>query len=73
MQLLEARLDEVEAATGRLGRKDWLLVFWGRFFGVIVSGVLPPEAVHHILWVALHGLEHHFGSGGFPPQIPPVP
>lgn len=72
MLLVDARFDELEAASSRLGRKDWRLVFLGVLFSLIASVILPPEAVPHILKMALHGLDHLFGSVGGPPQLPPM-
>jgi len=72
MLSVEAKLDEIEAAAGRIGRKDWQLLFCGVTFTVIVTGLLPPEAVQHILAMALQGLDHLFGDGGRPPQLPPL-
>jgi hypothetical protein len=72
MLRLEARLDEAEEATRRIGRKDWLLLFCGVMLTVIVTDLLPPDAVQHILAMALHGLDHLLGGGGRPPQLPPM-
>lgn len=66
---LVARLDYVEEAAGRLGRKDWLLLFYGTMFGLIVDSLLMPEAVRNIIKITFHGLVHLFG-GGTPPQLP---
>jgi len=67
---VEARLDEAEAATRSIGRKDWVLLFCGVMFTVIVTDLLPPEAVQHILAMALHGLDHLLRGGARPPQLP---
>lgn len=67
---LEAKLDDIEAAAGRVGRKDWLLLVCGVMFSAIVTGLLPPEAVQEILAMLLHGLDHLFGGGGTPPLLP---
>jgi hypothetical protein len=72
MSRVEARLEEAEAATRRIGRKDWLLLLCGVMFTVIVTDLVPPEAVQHILAMALHGLDHLFGGGGRRPQLPPM-
>jgi hypothetical protein len=69
---LEARLDVIEAAAGRIGRKDWLLLVGGVMAGVIITDLLPPGAVRHILLMLLHGLEHLFGGWDLPPQLPPL-
>jgi hypothetical protein len=72
MSRVEARLEEAEAATRRIGRKDWLLLLCGVMFTVIVTDLVPPEAVQHVLAMALHGLDHLFGGGGRRPQLPPM-
>jgi hypothetical protein len=71
MRSVEAKLDNIEAAAGRIGRKDWLLLLYGSMFSVIVTELLPPGAVQSILEMALHGLAHLFDVGGIPPQLPP--
>ena len=73
MSLVVARFDEVEAAARRIGRKDWVLLFCGAMFSVIVTDLLPPAAVQHIFTMALSGLDHLFRSGGGPHQLPPLP
>jgi len=72
MLRMEARFDELEGATRRVGRKDWLLMFGGAMFALIVTDLLPPEAVQHIFAMAIHGLELLLGSGGSPGQLPPT-
>jgi hypothetical protein len=72
MSGIEARIDEASEAARRIGRKDWLLLFYGVMFSVIVTQLLPPEAVQQILAMALHGLDHLFSFGGTPPQLPPM-
>jgi hypothetical protein len=70
MSRVEARLDEAEQASRRMGRKDWLLLFNGAVFSLILSDLIPPQAAQHILLMALHGLGHLFGIGGPPPHLP---
>jgi hypothetical protein len=72
MSRVEARLDEAEAASRRIGRKDWLLLFAGVIFTLIATGLLPPESVHHVFMMIFHDLDHLFGSGRRPPQLPPT-
>jgi hypothetical protein len=69
---LEAKLDDIAAAAGRMGRKDWTLLVCGALLGAFVQGILPPEAVQDILRMTLGGLGYLFGGGGGPPQLPPV-
>lgn len=48
-------------------------MFLGVALTFIVPGILPPEAVHGFLEMALDGLQHFFGGGAgpSPPQLPP--
>jgi hypothetical protein len=69
MELLAAKLDEVLAASGRMGRKDWAVFFGGVMLTVIVTDLLPPSAVQDILVSVLHALEHLFGADGGPPLL----
>jgi hypothetical protein len=71
MSRLEERLDEAEEATRRIGRKDWRLLFLGVMLTLIVTALIPPEVVQHLLTTALDGLDHIFG-GGRRPQLPPM-
>ena len=69
---VEARFDEAEEAARRIGRKDWLLLFCGVMFTVIVTGLLHPGAVHHIILMAIQSLDHLLSGGGRPPDLPPI-
>lgn len=68
-EYVERRFDEVKDASHRLGRKDWLLLFGGVLFSLILSAVVPPEVVQHILTMAAQGMSHLFGAGA-PPGLP---
>ena len=69
---LEASLERVKEASNRIGRRDWLLLLYGALFNLILSGILPPPVVQHILVSVIQGLGHLFGIGGPPSPIPPV-
>jgi hypothetical protein len=71
MARVEARLDEADRASKRIGRKDWLLLFSGVVLTLIVTDFVPPDAAQHILTTALHGLGHLFGATR-PRRIPPT-
>ena len=43
LELLSRKLDEVAAASGRLGRKDWIMFAVGNLTNVVLSAALPPE------------------------------
>jgi len=64
---VEVRLDEVAAAKHRVGRKDWLLMFYGVMFTLIVTALLPPDAVQRIMAMVSHGLGDLFGFGATSP------
>ena len=68
---LEAKLDDIAAAAGRMGRKDWTLLVCGALLGTSVQGILPPEAVQDVFRMTLDGLGYLFGGEGGPPQLPP--
>jgi len=68
---LEAKLDHIAAAAGRMGRKDWTLLVCGVLLGAFVQGILPPQAVQDILRMTLDGLGYLLGGEGGPPQLPP--
>lgn len=70
---LEAKLDELAAAVGRVGRRDWQLMFGGVILGVILQQLLPPEAVSDIIEMVGHALGHLFGGNGVPQLPPPTP
>jgi hypothetical protein len=59
---IDAHFDEAEKAARRLGRKDWILLFAGGIFSLILTNVITPDIAQHILMMATHGLEHLFAS-----------
>jgi hypothetical protein len=68
---METSLNEAEEASRRIGRKDWILLFSGTIFSLIVADILTPRIAQDILLFVIQGLGHLFGVGGPPPQIPP--
>jgi hypothetical protein len=71
MERIEERLDEAVEASKRMGRKDWLLLFGGIIFTLIIAGTVTPDVADHIFTMAINGLIHLFTGGSEPPQIPP--
>jgi hypothetical protein len=69
---LEAKLDDIAAAAGRMGRKDWALWVSGALLGAFVQGILPPEVVQDIVRMTVDGLGYLLGAGGTPPLLPPM-
>lgn len=59
---IDAQFDEAEKAAKRLGRKDWVLLFAGGIFSLILTDIITPDIAQHILTMAVHGLEHLFIS-----------
>lgn len=65
---VEARLDQAEGASRRMGRKDWLVLFNGAIFSLILTDLITPQTAQHIILMTVHGLSHLFGIGG-PPHL----
>lgn len=70
MAEVEQKLDQAEEASHKMGGKDWLMLFNGALFSLVVTDLIPPQAVQHILLMTLHSLGHLFGFGA-PPPLPP--
>jgi hypothetical protein len=71
LSLVEARFEQAEEASRHLGRKDWVLLFSGVIFSLIVTDLLTPTVAEHILIMVLHGLEHLFSTQASRPQTRP--
>ena len=69
---LEAKLDDIASAAGRMGRKDWALWVSGALLGAFVQGILPPEVVQDIVRMTVDCLGYLLGGGGTPPLLPPT-
>lgn len=54
VQLVLTRLEEVQAATSRLGRKDWIVYVMGSLTSAAISAALAPDAAR--------GLFHAVGA-----------
>jgi hypothetical protein len=69
---LDARFDEAEKASRRMGRKDWLVLFLGTVSSLVLSDTITPNILHHILVLGAHYFAHILnGPGG--PQLSPPP
>jgi hypothetical protein len=66
MERVQERLDEAEEASRRLGRKDWILLFSGAVFSLILTDVITPVAAQHVFTMLIHGVGHLFISDGGP-------
>jgi integrase len=71
MERIAERLDEAGEASKRMGRKDWLLLFSGIIFTLIIASTVTPDVADHIFTMAINGLIHLFTDGSEPPQMPP--
>ena len=60
MASLDEKLDMIQAAAGRIGRKDWQILVIGVMSTLIIDRLLPPEAVQHIFATVLQALTHLF-------------
>jgi hypothetical protein len=65
-----ARLDHIEEASKRIGRKDWLMMFNGAILSLVLSDTITPSVAQHIFTLVVYGLEYFFGHGGPPPHLP---
>lgn len=54
------RLNVVSEAGRRLGRKDWLMLFYGGIFSLIISGVIPQDIGQHIVVALIQDIVHMF-------------
>ncbi len=66
---IDEKLDEAAEAAERMGRKDWLLLFGGTVFNLIVTDTVTPSVAGQIFTTVVHGLIHLFTGAGGPPQI----
>jgi hypothetical protein len=64
---INARFDEAEEASKRIGRKDWLLLFGGTILNLIVTDTITPPVAGYVYMMVVQGIAHLFG--GPPPQI----
>jgi hypothetical protein len=69
MERIEEKLNEATEASKRMGRKDWLLLFSGTIFNLIVTDIVTPGVAEHIFTMTVHGLMHLFTRGSVPPQV----
>ena len=68
---VEDRLDQAEQASQHIGRKDWLILFYGSVFSLILADIITPQTAENVLIFLICGLGHLFGIGGSP--APPLP
>lgn len=71
MTQVNEKLDEVAEVSKHLGRKDWVVIFAGTIFNLVVADTVTPGVAQHIFIMTLQVLVHLFTGGSIPPQIPP--
>ncbi len=58
---LEAGIEHLKDASRRMGRREWLTIFYGTVFSWALSGLVSPDNVRQAITLAAHGLAHLFG------------
>jgi hypothetical protein len=66
IRLLDAKLDYLAKAAGRLGRIDWRNAFVGAIAGFILVAALPPESARALIFGFLRVIGHFYGL----PELP---
>jgi hypothetical protein len=66
---VDQRLDEAKEASQRLGRRDWIMLFYGAVISTGMTDAVPPSVIQTVLSTVVHGIAHIFGFGGPPPVI----
>lgn len=66
MQVLNAKLDYLVSAAGRLGRIDWRNAFVGAILGYAIAVALPLESTRLMLLTVLRGVVHLYGLPALP-------
>ena len=61
-RVLDAKLDYLISAAGRLGRIDWRNTFAGAILGFILTAALPPEFARDILLTPLRAIGHLYSE-----------
>lgn len=65
---MDRKIDKLVEASRTMGRKDWINTVGNIGFTLIVSALIPPEVVQHVLGEAVRAIAHMFGVG-----LPPLP
>jgi hypothetical protein len=63
---IDQRLDHAEEASRRLGRKDWIIMFYGAVMSMFITDAVPATVIQTVLSTVVHGIAHIFGG---PPPI----
>jgi hypothetical protein len=65
-RVLNAKIDYLVGAAGRLGRIDWRNALVGAIISLVLIAALPPESARDILLKLLRPIGHFFGL----PELP---
>jgi hypothetical protein len=68
---VEATLNHAAEASSRMGRKDWLMLFYGAVSSLVLADLIPPQTAQHVFLLTIHALSHLFGFGVPPQHLPP--
>jgi hypothetical protein len=68
LRAVESRLDYLQEASTRMGRRDWLNIFYGAVFSWALTALVSPDSAREVLIAAAQGLGDLFGGGI--PQLP---
>jgi hypothetical protein len=68
LRAIETRLDYLKEASTRMGRRDWLNIFYGSVFSWALTSLISPTAAREVIFAVAHGIGHFFGGGL--PQLP---
>lgn len=63
LEFISRKLDEMRAAAGRLGRKDWMNLAVGTITSVLVTAAVASPAAKALVTVAGAALSWVFGPG----------
>lgn len=65
-RVLNAKIDYLIDAAGRLGRTDWRGVFFGVMLSFFLASAFPPESVSKFLLLVIRAIGHLSGL----PELP---
>jgi hypothetical protein len=69
LAVIDQRLDDAEEASKKIGRKDWVMMFYGAVMSTYMTDAVPPTVIQTVLTTVVHGIAHIFGFGAPPPII----
>lgn len=64
MAQVTSRLDQAEHASHRVGRKDWIILFLGGIFSLILTDLITPHTAQHIFVLLIEGVSRLYEIEG---------